>query len=81
MTRQNYHNDYIEENKKALEPFTLKQLFVISNHDADDMITAVCSSLTGAQVAIGTLRGRVYFVNRDRGSVETRFEPHTKKIT
>jgi hypothetical protein len=47
MVRQNYHNEYIEENKKALEPFTLKQLFVMNNHDPDDMITAVCSSLTG----------------------------------
>ena len=53
----------------------------MNNHDADDKITAVCSSLTGNQIAIGTLRGRVYFRNRFDGSNLTKFEPHEKKIT
>ena len=53
----------------------------MSNHDPDDKITAVCSSLTGSQVAIGTISGKVYFINRFTGCLETRFEPHDKKIT
>ena len=76
MQRLNY-----EVKKKPLEPFNIKQLFLMSNHDPDDKVSAVCSSLTGMHVGVGTMRGKVYFINRFSGELERKFEPHDKKIT
>ena len=53
----------------------------MSNHDSDDKVSAVCSSLTGMHVAVGTMRGKVYFINRFSGELERKFEPHDKKVT
>lgn len=44
-------------------------------------MSAVVSSQTGSQVAIGTMRGKVYLVNRFTGALEHKYEPHDKKIT
>jgi hypothetical protein len=53
----------------------------MANIDPEDKITAVCASCIGNTVAIGTMRGKVYLVNRHTGALELKYEPHDKKVT
>mmetsp|Transcript_42703 Transcript_42703/g.65548 ORF Transcript_42703/g.65548 Transcript_42703/m.65548 type:complete len:307 (+) Transcript_42703:68-988(+) len=64
-----------------MEPFTLKQLFQLANFDKEDEITATCASLNGLHLALGTLKGKLFLINRLTGQLEQQFHPHAKRIS
>jgi WD40 repeat protein len=53
----------------------------MSNHDPEDKITVVSSHLISNHVALGTIKGNTYLINRHDGRLMNKFNPHEKKIT
>ena len=53
----------------------------MSNYDQEDQITVMTSSLYGKIIAIGTMKGNIYIVNRFNGHIESQYTPHGKAIT
>ena len=51
------------------------------NKDIEDHITAVHTTAAGRYLVLGTLKGKVYLIEKNNGLVSKVYYPHSKKIS
>lgn len=51
------------------------------NKDIEDHITTVHTTAAGKYIVLGTIKGKVYLIEKNNGLVNKVYYPHQKKIS